>query len=93
MLLHNKLDLNKPLIIQKYCCHKVPNQKNINRLYIYIYIYIFVLHQVDQQLDGNVPFDFLVFLKTLVREIEVNELNKISLIKTFVLFFKIFGKY
>jgi len=52
-----------------------------------------VLHQVDQQLDGNVPFDFLVFLKTLVREIEVNELNKISLIKTFVLFFKIFGKY
>jgi hypothetical protein len=25
-VLRNKLDLDKPLMIQKYCCHKMPNQ-------------------------------------------------------------------
>ncbi len=25
----NKLNLDKPPIIKKYCCHKVPNKKNI----------------------------------------------------------------
>jgi len=55
MFLHNKLDLDKPPIIQKYCCHKMPNQ------FIFIYLF-YVLHYV-QQSDGNVPFEFWDFLK------------------------------
>jgi hypothetical protein len=49
MFLHDKLDLDKPPIIQKYCCHKMPNQN--------IFFFFFVLHYV-QQLDENVPFEF-----------------------------------
>jgi hypothetical protein len=75
MFLCNKLDLDKLRIIQKYYCHKVPNQ----------HIYIITL---SPQSNGSVPFEFEFFLKTLVREIEVNRLDKISLIRTFVLFFK-----
>jgi hypothetical protein len=51
--LHNKLYLEKPLIIQKYCCHKMPNQ---------FLNFFFVLHEA-QQSDGSVHFYFGIFLK------------------------------
>ncbi len=52
MFLCNKLNLDKVLIIQKYCCHKVPIKIS----------FFFVLHEV-QQSDENVPFLFWDFLK------------------------------
>jgi hypothetical protein len=49
--LRNKLYLEKPLIIQKYCCHKMPNQFIFKN---------FVLHEA-QQSNGSVPFLFWDF--------------------------------
>jgi hypothetical protein len=83
-VLHNKLNLDKPPIIQKYCCYKMPNQN--------ILFFLFCV-TLGSTIKWECSIWILGFKKKLVREIEVNKLDKISLIGTFVLFFKKNCKY
>jgi hypothetical protein len=51
--LRNKLDLDKLPIIQKYCCHKVPNQ------FIYLLCYIRFNNQMGTfHLNFGIYFNF-----------------------------------
>jgi hypothetical protein len=70
MLLRNKLDLDKPPIIQKYSCHKLRNQ---NFSFFLFLCYIMLNNQMRV-----FHLNFVIF-KTLISGTKVKGLDKISL--------------